>query len=71
MARIGWSIGDNRYQVGESTFSYAYQSDGKRCTDNEFTEYSSGFTVGDIITAYLVSFSLHVATIFYNNVSLN
>ena len=54
MLRLGWTTDDNTYQLGESPFSYAYQSDGKKCTNGTFEQHGESFNIGDVITAYMV-----------------
>ncbi|XP_067941601.1 heterogeneous nuclear ribonucleoprotein U-like isoform X2 [Watersipora subatra] len=53
MARIGWSISGQDFQLGETPYSFGYQSDGRCCCDSQFVDYGEPFGVGDIITSYL------------------
>ncbi|XP_001625157.3 heterogeneous nuclear ribonucleoprotein U isoform X2 [Nematostella vectensis] len=51
--RVGWSSDSANLQLGEVALSYGFDSTGKKCTNNEFTEFGQTFTAGDVITCYL------------------
>ena len=58
MVRVGWSIPSLEFQLGESPYSFGYQSNGRCCCDSQFVDYGEPYGVGDIITSYLVGFQL-------------
>lgn len=53
--RIGWSLLDSSLQLGEAPVSYAYDSDGLKAVNSEFTEYGRKFTAEDVVGTFLVS----------------
>lgn len=55
LIRIGWSSINSGLQLGESKFSYGYESSGKFVCDKNFSDYGKSFGVGDVVGAYLVS----------------
>ncbi|XP_066595276.1 heterogeneous nuclear ribonucleoprotein U-like isoform X2 [Prorops nasuta] len=51
--RVGWSVAHTTLQLGEEKLSYGFGNDGKKCTENEFTEYAPEFSKDDIVGCYL------------------
>lgn len=51
--RVGFSLPKSTLQLGESIYSYAYESTGRFITDKQFQDYGTTFGVGDVIGAYL------------------
>ncbi|GJQ77787.1 hypothetical protein Trydic_g16049 [Trypoxylus dichotomus] len=64
LIRIGWSSLNSGLQLGESKFSYGYESSGKFVYDKNFTTYGKPFAVGDVVGAYL-EFTEEVINIKY------
>ncbi|KRT79598.1 hypothetical protein AMK59_7718 [Oryctes borbonicus] len=64
LIRIGWSSLNSGLQLGESKFSYGYESSGKFVHDKNFVDYGKPFAVGDVIGAYL-DFSEEAVNIRY------
>ncbi|KAL7299921.1 hypothetical protein TKK_0007243 [Trichogramma kaykai] len=52
LMRLGWSTMGTSLQLGEEKLSYGYEGTGKKCTNNEFTEYGKSFAKNDIIGCY-------------------
>ncbi|KAF5296053.1 hypothetical protein FQA39_LY12675 [Lamprigera yunnana] len=67
LARIGWSILSASLQLGETEFSYSYESTGKYVSNNDFTNYGTNFGVGDVVGAYLNITEEHVTLHFTLN----
>lgn len=53
LIRVGWSLANTSMQLGESKLSYGYESNGKKCSNNEFIDYGKSFGKNDIIGCYL------------------
>ncbi|GAB0091042.1 hypothetical protein DMENIID0001_058390 [Sergentomyia squamirostris] len=52
--RCGWSVRNSELFLGESTNSFAYDSDGRKIRDaGEAEDYGVKFSVGDVIGIYL------------------
>ncbi|KAF7268295.1 hypothetical protein GWI33_018563 [Rhynchophorus ferrugineus] len=51
--RVGFSLPGTTLQLGETKYSYGYESTGKFVSDKQFQDYSVTFGVGDVIGAYL------------------
>ncbi|KAK3091275.1 hypothetical protein FSP39_018519 [Pinctada imbricata] len=51
--RVGWSIDDSSFQLGEEPFSYGYGGTARFSQNNRFTQYGEKFGHGDIIGALL------------------
>lgn len=51
--RVGWSVLSSSLQLGEGNHSYAYDSDGLKASNSEFTDYGMKFTANDVIGTFL------------------
>lgn len=51
--RCGWSTSNSPLQLGESENSYAIDSSGKKCTNSEFSDYTTRFSQNDVVGVHL------------------
>ncbi|CAO1411343.1 unnamed protein product [Diamesa tonsa] len=52
--RCGWSSSNSNLQLGENELSYGLDTSGKKCANNEFSDYSVKFgAIGDVIGVHL------------------
>lgn len=51
--RIGWSMDETSFQLGEEPFSYGYGGTGKFSRNNKFSNYGEPYGEGDVIGALL------------------
>ncbi|XP_050294295.1 heterogeneous nuclear ribonucleoprotein U-like protein 1 isoform X2 [Anthonomus grandis grandis] len=51
--RVGFSLLGTSLQLGETQFSYGYESTGKFVTNKQFQDYGVTFGAGDVVGAYL------------------
>ena len=55
LVRVGWSPLEGTMVVGEERFSFGYENSGKKVNGKSKEDYGQEYTVGDIITCYIVS----------------
>ena len=65
--RLGWSLINSPLQLGETQFSFAYCSNGKKASNGQFDEYGESFKAGDSIGAYIDFQSESIAISFSKN----
>ncbi|KAF2356981.1 SAP domain [Trinorchestia longiramus] len=53
VVRLGWSVDDSTFTLGEEPNSWGYGGTGKASTDLKFKDYGCSFKVGDVVGAYL------------------
>lgn len=53
VVRVGWSIDESSFQLGEEPYSYGYGGTGKYSKNNKFVNYGESFGEGDVIGALL------------------
>jgi heterogeneous nuclear ribonucleoprotein U-like protein 1 len=63
--RCGWSTANSSLQLGESEFSYGFDSSGRKCNSSEFTDYGPKLNVNDVVGIHL-EISEDKCTIHYN-----
>lgn len=51
--RCGWSTLDTTLQLGESEFSWCYDTNAKKVTNNKFEEYGKKYGLHDVVGVYL------------------
>ena len=59
LVRVGWSPLEGTMVVGEERFSFGYENSGKKVNGKSKEDYGQEYTVGDIITCYIVSWVLY------------
>jgi hypothetical protein len=53
LVRIGWSVSNGEVVVGDSRFSYCYESTGRKVSRSVGEEYAEEYGAGDVIGCYL------------------
>lgn len=51
--RCGWSTSNSPLQLGESENSFALDSSGKKCSNSEFTDYTTRLSQNDVVGVHL------------------
>merc|ERR1719392_281299 len=53
VARVGWSVDESDFQLGEDKLSWGYGGTGKSSYESKFRDYGKPFGAGDVIMCYV------------------
>ncbi|KAJ8282816.1 hypothetical protein COCON_G00053350 [Conger conger] len=65
--RVGWSLDNSSFQLGEVELSYGYDGRGKKVTGGKEEEFGESFSVDDVIGCYASSSDGEVELSFWKN----
>ncbi|KAJ8246961.1 hypothetical protein GJAV_G00257210 [Gymnothorax javanicus] len=65
--RVGWSLDNSSFQLGEDELSYGYDGRGKKVTGGKEEEFGESFSEGDVIGCYASSADGEMKFSFHKN----
>lgn len=65
--RVGWSLDNSSFQLGEVELSYGYDGRGKKVTGGKEEEFGEPFSEGDVIGCYASFCDSQVTLSFHKN----
>ncbi|KAJ8338015.1 hypothetical protein SKAU_G00369810 [Synaphobranchus kaupii] len=65
--RVGWSLDNSSFQLGEVELSYGYDGRGRKVTGGKEEEFGEPFSEGDVIGCYATSSDSEVELSFHKN----